>query len=60
MAGYHTTKSGKKAKKGLYYYMNRAKKRGTSNPKSKSTVSDENYANMKAGFPKFGTKKSRA
>ena len=40
--------------------MNRAKKRGTSNPKSKSTVSDESYANMKAGFPKFGTKKSRA
>lgn len=40
------------AKKGLYYYMNRAKKRGTSNTKSKSTVSDKAYANMKAGFPK--------
>ena len=38
-SGYHTTKSGKKANKGLYYYMNRKKKAGTSNPKSKSTVS---------------------
>ena len=51
---YHTTKDGKKAKKGLYYYMNRAKKRGTSNSKSKSTVSAKAYKNMKAGFPKFG------
>jgi len=53
-SGYHTTKDGKKAKKGLYYYMNRAKKRGTSNSKSKSTVSAKSYKNMKAGFPKFG------
>jgi hypothetical protein len=29
---YHTKKDGTKAKKGLYYYMNRAKKRGTSKP----------------------------
>ena len=49
---YHTTKDGKKAKKGLYYYMNRKKKAGTSNPKSKSTVSAKAYKNMKAGFPK--------
>ena len=34
---YHTTKDGKKAKKGLYYYMNRKKKPGTSNPTSKCT-----------------------
>ena len=53
-SGYHTTKSGKKAKKGLYYYMNRKRKAGTSNPKSKSTVSAKAYKNMKAGFPKFG------
>ena len=53
-SGYHTTKSGKKAKKGLYYYMHRKKKAGTSNPKSKSTVSAKAYKNMKAGFPKFG------
>ena len=53
-SGYHTTKDGKKAKKGLYYYMNRAKKRGKSNSKSKSTVSAKAYKNMKAGFPKFG------
>ena len=26
---YHTTKDGRRAKKGLYYYMNRKKKRGT-------------------------------
>ena len=29
---YHTKKDGTKAKKGLYYYMNRAKKKGTSKP----------------------------
>ena len=51
---YHTTKDGEKARKGLYYYMNRKKKAGTSNPKSKSTVSAKAYKNMKAGFPKFG------
>tara|TARA_S200002703_G_scaffold15179_1_gene12990 strand:+ start:3677 stop:3907 length:231 start_codon:yes stop_codon:yes gene_type:complete len=50
--GYHKTKSGKMAKKGLYYYINKKKKEGTSKPKSKSTISDKAYANMKAGFPK--------
>ena len=35
----HTTKDGRRVKKGLYYYMNRAKKRGTSKP-GKGTVSD--------------------
>ena len=49
---YHTTKDGKKAKKGLYYYINRKKAAGTSKPKSKSTISDEDYKNMRAGFPK--------
>jgi hypothetical protein len=29
-----------------------AKRMGTSKPKSKSTISKEAYANMKAGFPK--------
>jgi hypothetical protein len=33
-------KDGTKAKKGLYYYMNRAKKRGTSKP-GKGTVTDK-------------------
>ena len=37
---YHTTKDGRRAKKGLYYYMNRAKKRGTSKP-GKGSVSDK-------------------
>ena len=51
--GYHKTKSGKMAKKGLYYNINKKKKsKGGSNPKSKSTISDDAYANMKAGFPK--------
>ena len=36
----HKTKDGRTAKKGLYYYMNRAKKRGTSKP-GKGTVSDK-------------------
>ena len=51
--GYHKTKSGKMAKKGLYYNINKKKKSGT----SKSTISDEAYANMKAGFPKRKRKK---
>ena len=38
--------------KGLYANMNKRKKAGTSRPKSKSTVSPEDYANMKKGFPK--------
>jgi len=38
--------------KGLYYNINKRKKAGTSRSKSKSTISDEAYANMKAGFPK--------
>jgi len=38
--------------RGLYYNINKRKKAGTSRSKSKSTISDEAYANMKAGFPK--------
>ena len=37
---YHTKKDGTKAKKGLYFYMNRAKKKGTSKP-GKGTVTDK-------------------
>jgi len=37
---YHTTKDGRKVRKGLYYYMNRAKKRGTSKP-GKGSVTDK-------------------
>lgn len=40
MSKYHTTKDGTKAKKGLWYYMNKRKKSGTSRP-GKGTVSDE-------------------
>ena len=36
----------------LYRNMNRRKKLGISRSKKKSTISDEAYANMKAGFPK--------
>ena len=36
----HVTKDGRTVKKGLYYYMNRAKKRGTSKPE-KSSVTDK-------------------
>tara|TARA_R100001510_G_C7645064_1_gene202454 strand:+ start:236 stop:394 length:159 start_codon:yes stop_codon:yes gene_type:complete len=35
----------------LYENINKRKKAGTSRPKSKSTISDKSYANMKAGFP---------
>jgi len=38
--GYHRTKDGRIAKKGLYYYMNKKKKAGTSK-KGKGTVSDK-------------------
>jgi len=36
----HVTKDGRTVKKGLYYYMNRAKKKGTSR-KGKGTVTDK-------------------
>ena len=41
---YHTTKDGRRVKKGLYYYMNRAKKRGTSKS-GKGTVTDKALKN---------------
>lgn len=37
---------------GLYANINARKKKGISRPKSKSTISPDAYANMKAGFPK--------
>ena len=37
---------------GLYGNMNARKKKGISRSKSKSTITPEAYANMKAGFPK--------
>jgi len=36
----HVTKDGRTVKKGLYYYINRAKKRGTSKP-GKGSVTDK-------------------
>lgn len=42
---------------GLYANINKRRKAGTSRPKSKSTISDKAYANMKAGFPKKKSKK---
>jgi len=45
------------AKPGLYANINKRKKAGTSRPKSKSTVSDKAYANMKSGFKKTAKKK---
>ena len=50
--GTHKTKSGKTAKKGLYYNINQKKKAGTSATKKKSSISASAYSNMKAGFPK--------
>tara|TARA_R110000765_G_scaffold141148_1_gene241911 strand:+ start:132 stop:266 length:135 start_codon:yes stop_codon:yes gene_type:complete len=40
------------ATKGLYANINARKNKGTSRPKSKSTVSATAYKNMKAGFSK--------
>jgi len=50
--GYHKTKSGKMAKKGLYYYINKKKKSGKSKSKAKSTISAKAYRNMQSGFKK--------
>ena len=50
--GFHKTKSGKVAKKGLWYYVNKRKKKGISRTKKESTITDKAYAHMKAGFPK--------
>jgi hypothetical protein len=47
---YHKTKSGKMAKKGLYYNINKRKEAGTSRPKSKSTVSKKSYKSLLSGF----------
>jgi hypothetical protein len=52
MPGYHTKKDGTKAKKGLYYNMNKKKAAGTSNSKAKSTVSAKSYNSMLSGFKK--------
>ena len=49
-SGYHKTKSGKIAKKGLWYNINQRKKKGNSRTKSKSTISSKAYAKMKKGF----------
>jgi len=38
--GFHKTKDGRVVKKGLYYNMNKAKKKGTSKP-GKGSVSDK-------------------
>jgi len=46
-----------KKKKGLYANINARRKKGISRPKSKSTITKEAYANMKAGFPKKKKKK---
>jgi hypothetical protein len=48
--GYHKTKSGKLARKGLYYNINKRKKAGTSRSKKKSTISSKSYRRMKKGF----------
>ena len=50
--GYHKTATGKVAKKGLYYNINKKKKSGTSNTKKKSTITAKAYKNMKSGFKK--------
>ena len=43
----HVTKDGRTVQKGLYYNMNQAKKKGTSKPKSQSTVTDKALARAK-------------
>ena len=47
---FHTTKSGKRVRKGLYYNINKRKKAGTSRSKKKSTISKKAYSSMRRGF----------
>lgn len=47
---YHTTKEGKKVRKGLYYNINQRKKAGTSRSKSESTISKKAYKSLLSGF----------
>jgi len=47
------------SKPGLYANINKRRKKGISRPKSKSTITPEAYANMKAGFPKKKKKKTK-
>ncbi len=41
--GYHKTKSGKIAKKGLWYNVNKRKKKGISRSKANTTISAKAY-----------------
>jgi hypothetical protein len=41
--GYHKTKSGAVAKKGLWYNVNKRKKKNTSRTKAKSTINAKAY-----------------
>ena len=43
----------------LYANINRRKQKGISRPRSKSTITNKAYANMKAGFPKNKKKKTK-
>lgn len=42
----------------LYRNINKRKAAGTSRPKSKSTINDKSYSDMKKGFP--NSKKNKA
>jgi hypothetical protein len=50
--GYHKTKSGKIAKKGLWYNISQRRKKNISRSKSESTISPKAYSRMKSGFKK--------
>lgn len=43
----------------LYRNINKRKAAGTSRPKSKSTISDKAYSEMKMGFPNSKKNKSK-
>ena len=44
----------------LYANINRRKQKGISRPRSKSTITNKAYANMKAGFPNSKKNKAKA
>jgi hypothetical protein len=48
-----------KKKNSLVANINRKKRAGTSRPKSRSTISDEAYRDMRAGWPRTAKKRKK-
>jgi len=58
--GYHRTKSGKIARKGLWYNVNQRKKKGISRTKSKTSARRKSFCARMLGMKKRLTSKKKA